>query len=281
VVGDLEQLIAIAAAELGSSKAAVAHYAENRPADLTPAEAIWDLLMDRKPQAFVGGRATLSYVGYAYRYACRRLPQAVGPLVLTHSERRLLQRTRRSLAHLCALHWPQVRHVAFSAECTPLTATFALRGGDVRGSAFCWHEGLERTAIYPLIRIAEYRAESPVTLISVLLHEEFHLAAAAQQPQADFGPIGWRLFEVAAELAEFVSALLAAGYPPSVDALVEYACESERDDLASIVKIVGGELSAVMPVVTALAVSAAEGDAALSALAGSRLERLVEALGVD
>ena len=279
----IDQLAAIAAAELGAERAdrLLAQAREEELCDDAGCsreplfcEAFWDGLAAARPEAFVGTTQCCSAVGLAYRYARRRTPWLLAPVHLTSAERRLLRETRELVRSWSGLaRWRGFRHVAFDERCDALAATVALRRAYGGGFAFAWHRDLGRTALYPARRIEEFRAVAPATLISVLLHEETHLATALNEdcfPTEDELVVWVR--EAAAEVVQHTACLIATGYAPTRADLVEYCAEVGEERLIDFAEILDprADVPELLARVSELAVVATRGDEALAAALAPR-----------
>lgn len=274
----LARLVELVAGELRLPAQEVLAFVDAGDSDVAEvSRELWGCLAARKPEAFWGSLVPLTAVGYAYRYARRRVPETLSALQLSSAERRMLRETRHQIADWCGHGpWPSVRHVVYEADCLPIEDTVALRGRYAGGFAFTWHRGMTRTAIYPAARVAEFRAHSAGTLVSVLLHEEFHLAMAATCETYLGTTFGLRVFEATAQLAQLVAALVCAGYNPTLSDLHSYLELLDWPKLIRLIEVLGVEdIPDLLRQSAAAARAAVAGDQALTTLLGS--ERVARA----
>lgn len=180
--------------------------------ELEQATFLWNQLAVQKPQSFGLGvpLTDTTPLGLALRHAQRKTPAFVTELVLTPTERRQLAGMRTRLASWSGLAWPSsFSHLVFSERCLALAETYELSGGR-GGMAFTFDPELGHVALYPRAAISSYRKQHCARLLSILLHEETHLATAlaapgSRGPRDDGGIDRW---ENAAQLAQHVSYLM-------------------------------------------------------------------------
>lgn len=189
--------------------------------ELEQATFLWHALAGQRPQSFGLGVpvSDTTPLGLALRHARRETPELVTELVLAPTERRQLAAMRAQLASWSGLAWPSsFSHLVFSKRCLALAETYTLSGGS-GGMAFTFDPELGHVALYPRAAVTAYRQQQHYArLLSVLLHEETHLAAAlaasgSRGPRDDVGLDRW---ENAAQLAQHVSYLtLRSGEVPT------------------------------------------------------------------
>jgi hypothetical protein len=175
--------------------------------------------------------------------------------------------------------------VMFAPDCVALAATVSARGRYSGGFAFTWHPGLEHTAIYPAARIADYRALGISALLSVLLHEEFHLATALASTGDAFEEVGAATFEAGAEIVQHTVSMIVTGYLPTQPELRDYLEEIGEQRLCRLIGLLAddgaADVAALIRRVAALAVAAPAGDRALAKAVGvPRFSELGSVLGV-
>jgi hypothetical protein len=188
----------------------------------------WSALALRRPELFDlpvdPGR--LTGLAMALRYAQAQTPKLVGPLSLSARERLALQQMRARLIVWSELpSWTDFEHLVFAPNCAQLAETYALSSRS--GIAFTFHQHLDKLALYPQTAIEQYRRHGGLaSLVSLLLHEEFHLAAAASLFPGISGPrttAARQHFEQGACLIEQISYLtVSSGLVPETDELAAY-----------------------------------------------------------
>jgi hypothetical protein len=190
------------------------------------ADKSWSALALLRPELFASpvDPSKLSGLAIALYHARAENPGLIAALTLRAKERQMLHDMRaRLIAWSEVPTWTDFDHLVFAPECVLLAETYALTGHG--GIAFTFHPRLDHIALYPREAIASYRRHSSACLISVLLHEEAHLAVALLIPGIS-GPHteeALQRFENGARLVQHVSYLtLRDGRVPEHATLVAF-----------------------------------------------------------
>lgn len=216
------------------------------------ADIVWDALAWHRPELFGLDISIFETtpLALALRYTLRATPQLVAPLALTDSERRQLLWLRATLARWTGLPWLPTRHLSFSMEAGALREAYDLvtRGG----VALTFDPDFGDTALYSETAVVDHRRRG--VLISVLLHEEAHLAAARAAAVGTLGPStseAEAVWESAARLVERTAHCLSHGVKPTVADLRADADPVLEDALAgsetaSVAELLRAALSAAV-----------------------------------
>jgi hypothetical protein len=223
----LRALAALVESELGCRPEDIfsgLDYGESRDLD-DLAHKSWSALALVRPERFVlpVDPSKLSGLAIALHHARADNPGLIAALRLCAKEQQALHDMRARLIAWSEIPtWTDFDHLVFPPECVLLAETYALTGHG--GIAFTFHPRLDHVALYPREAIASYRRHSLACLISVLLHEEAHLAVALLIPGIS-GPRTEALqhFENGARLVQHVSYLtVRAGRVPGYRTLITY-----------------------------------------------------------
>lgn len=203
------------------------------------AEELWEQVFALRPELFGRRRpVSLTAVGYAYLFDRQQHRDALTVLRLSASEQRARRRMRARIAGVCALEqkWRGFRHLVFEPEAEALTLTWAVSKPPPFGRAFINHPSLRGAAIYPASSVAYCRQPDiphdpggTAFLVSVLLHEETHLATHGDW-HGPYPTAAARLNETAAVLVEwFARVALIENQEPDAGRLDQF-CDSGSDE---------------------------------------------------